>query len=275
MSIYYGKTTQLFPKLRKFVRLANLALCKPWSARILNLLTPEAILLQKRRFGRNCDGGYVLSDEIIPKSDRTVLLSFGIADDISFEEDFVSAYPHVRVFCFDPTISCLPHENKHLLFEAIGLSGEDNPPMKLFTLQTIYDRCQIPKDSTLLLKIDTEGAEWGFLETFEPTKFDIPLIVMEMHFNWKTQSLAEFLFSPFFHFRKFRLIKKLIRDYYVVHFHANNFAYVYYKTFIFPKVSEVTLVKKSYLDRLIKMENESVDRVNCVNRVDHQLPFSR
>ena len=54
------------------------------------------------RVGRNYDGGYVISESLIKRS--SALLSFGINDDWSFEEDFCKRCK-VKCYGFDFSIS--------------------------------------------------------------------------------------------------------------------------------------------------------------------------
>jgi hypothetical protein len=54
------------------------------------------------RLGRDWDGGYVVSDEQIQKTET--LLSFGINDDWSFEIDF-EQIKHIKMLAFDYSVS--------------------------------------------------------------------------------------------------------------------------------------------------------------------------
>jgi hypothetical protein len=55
------------------------------------------------RLGASFDGGYVINERAIRSSQY--LLSFGIYDDWSFESDFLSRQPNLKVLCFDYSIS--------------------------------------------------------------------------------------------------------------------------------------------------------------------------
>ena len=54
------------------------------------------------RSGRNNDGGYLVSEKTINES--KTLISFGILDDCSFENDFKKINP-VSIFCYDNTVN--------------------------------------------------------------------------------------------------------------------------------------------------------------------------
>ena len=51
-------------------------------------LTTYKSPFKKKRLGKENDGGYVIAK--IPKAKYKILLAGGIADDISFEEDFMN-----------------------------------------------------------------------------------------------------------------------------------------------------------------------------------------
>jgi len=55
------------------------------------------------RVGADCDGGYVLNERSIRHS--KYLLSFGVNEDWSFEQDFLHHNPDVMIFCFDHSVS--------------------------------------------------------------------------------------------------------------------------------------------------------------------------
>ena len=71
-----------------------------------SVLTVYRSPLPKLRLGKDYDGGYVIVE--ITNVNYTTLLSGGILNDISFEEDFINKYPNVKTFAFDGTINNLP-----------------------------------------------------------------------------------------------------------------------------------------------------------------------
>ena len=54
------------------------------------------------RCGRDFDGGYLLTKKTIKETDT--LVSFGILDDCSFEDEFLKIKP-VKVLCYDHTVN--------------------------------------------------------------------------------------------------------------------------------------------------------------------------
>lgn len=55
------------------------------------------------RVGSAFDGGYLINERTINRS--KYLMSFGVNDDWSFEEDFLNRKPNLEVFCFDYSVS--------------------------------------------------------------------------------------------------------------------------------------------------------------------------
>jgi hypothetical protein len=59
----------------------------------------------KHRIGRDNDGGYVICDI---DQDYDILISGGVADDISFEMDLLNQYPHLLCHTFDGSVNQIP-----------------------------------------------------------------------------------------------------------------------------------------------------------------------
>ena len=62
------------------------------------------------RLGKNNDGGYLVCKNSIEVSD--CLISFGISDDFSFEEDFKDK-KNIPIFAYDPTTTNIFFLNIH------------------------------------------------------------------------------------------------------------------------------------------------------------------
>jgi len=58
---------------------------------------------KKIRLGKNYDGGYVVSKKAVLNSKN--LISFGVYDDWSFENDFIKKNNKINIFLFDGTIN--------------------------------------------------------------------------------------------------------------------------------------------------------------------------
>jgi hypothetical protein len=58
-----------------------------------SVLTCYKSPFKKIRLGKDYDGGYVIAE--IPNASYKILLTGGIENDISFEEDFINKYSNV------------------------------------------------------------------------------------------------------------------------------------------------------------------------------------
>ena len=105
---------------------------------LLELLQPQIINVEKLRLGKVGDGTYVLPTGII--NNDCYLLSFGVADDISFETDFSELFQQSKIFAFDPSIDSMPATTASIHFESIGVSGQSFPKWKLYTLSDIIKK---------------------------------------------------------------------------------------------------------------------------------------
>jgi hypothetical protein len=55
------------------------------------------------RVGNSSDGGYVVNERVIVNCQD--LISFGVSHDWSFEADFLTRRPNLKVLCFDNSVS--------------------------------------------------------------------------------------------------------------------------------------------------------------------------
>ena len=208
--------------------------------RIVNLLEPNFFLLKKINLGKVGDGTYILPSNFI--NNNTTLISLGIADDTSFEEDFLHNFPNSIVYAFDPSINFLPKENNRIIFESKGVAGIFSSKKEYITLESILNK--LPNKTTdIILKMDIEGWEWGIFEKTNLNKYNIPVIVIEFHFT-TMNSFYEWLFFPYFFYIRYKTLKKVLNKYYIMHMHANNYGYTFFDNFTFPWLCEMTLIKK-------------------------------
>ena len=89
------------------------------------------------RSGRNNDGGYLVSEKTFNES--KTLISFGILDDCSFENDFKKINP-VSIFCYDNTVN------------------------KSFWIKKIYNDLNSVNDIHVLRELASNKKKWGELE---------------------------------------------------------------------------------------------------------------
>ena len=89
-----------------------------------SVLTVYQSPFPKIRIGKEYDGGYVIA--VIPEVKYSLLLAGGIANDISFEEDFINKYGATCI-AFDGSINRLPKKNTSVIFlkKKIGFNNTD------------------------------------------------------------------------------------------------------------------------------------------------------
>jgi hypothetical protein len=222
------------------------------------------------RVGRNYDGGYVISESLMKQS--SVLLSFGINDDWSFEEDF---YGKSGIGCYGFDFSI--HKN---LFLQRGLQnikyffgdiikrkkfGWDRIEVakgnfflhkkfnsffkknKFFSLgidDTTHDYFKSMSDilkqhfggkTNIFLKVDIEGYEFKVINDILKNKDRFHSLAMEIHNVHDERN----------DFNSF--IEKIQQHFYVYHIHANNYSSINKKDG-FPNVIEISCIRKDLID---------------------------
>ncbi len=158
----------------------------------------------KFRIGRDFDGGYVIC-----KMEGTydALISGGIADDISFESDFLKLFPNAECHAFDGTIDRLPKSEYPIQFHRENLGPN----------QDLID--YIKRYEDVFLKLDIEGHECSVLPKIienSDAMRRIKQIVIEFHapsvFNISDTDDC-----------MFKIIRDLNKTHKLVHFHVNNY----------------------------------------------------
>jgi len=91
----------------------------PIYKKILNIINISYVDILYKRFGKEGDGGYVLPINLIQKNinNNFAVLTFGVNDDISFEDHLIDYFRNINIFCFDPTISIAPMTKNKVYFE--------------------------------------------------------------------------------------------------------------------------------------------------------------
>ncbi|HEX6915554.1 MAG TPA: FkbM family methyltransferase [Chitinophagaceae bacterium] len=249
----------------------NLLLNRQIFKATIDKLSPNIFCCEKKLFGNKGDGGYVLPVRFLDP-DKYVVLSFGVNDDISFEEAVLASKPGMGIYCFDPTVPGLPHENRDIRFYPIGLAGKTNRNRKLLELKDAMKYAGLDPAVHQVLKIDIEGWEWSFLKTFDPAAYNADVLAIEFHFNlfkdWQT-----FLVFPYVFRRRYKLLSQLLNHYYIFHVHANNLSYTRVGEYMFPNLLEMTLIKKNVFEERILEDVKKYNTPNIPGSADHQYPF--
>ena len=219
------------------------------------------------RIGKNNDGGYLVNKDDITKSKK--LLSFGINDDWSFEEHFLSIN-NCQLYGYDNSVNeeMLKSKNlqeqhkeffqgtKHHISKNVGkYDAEDEISFKTLLKD---------KDFDVFLKCDIEGSEYDILDDIIINTKLFSAIVMEFH---DINDPAKF--NELYNF-----ISKI--DQKLVHIHINNYTYLEVgngQSYV-PSVIELTFTSSTNisLKRNIKLPN-ALDMPNCPNRDDFAIIF--
>lgn len=218
--------------------------------------------IQLIRHGRAGDGGYFVPRIAFEKAD--ILLGYGIADDISFEETFSTLYQKPS-YGFDCGVPSIPVTNKLCTFvsECIANDGslyaQQKSSGKFSTFPDQLKRIQA-ESKKLFIKMDIESAEYVAFEGIKSYFSNITGVVLEIHFAHDNQiSLAN------------TLLEALLKDFYLVHVHANNCSLDVFQTKYskgnIPRVLELTFINKNLVTHAVLSPNQryplSGDMENC------------
>ena len=239
----------------------NINVCKPRNNLLFKInITPEyyeqlgALLKIKKivdknfvRLGRPNDGGYVMVDNF-NVSGGDIAYSFGINNDVSWDSDMVLR--GYDVFMYDPTIAALPKENEKFHFFKAGISGITDARRSLDTLDSFIQANGHEDKTNMILKMDVEGAEWGFLSQVSSetlSRFDQMVFEFHSFIQSKSQDVMD---------QTYNCLRKINRTHSLVHLHANNYGafVVLDDKIMFPDTLELTYVKTSEYE-LVDDEN--------------------
>ena len=233
----------------------------------LNFLCPHKTDLI--RIGNAGDGGYVIPASALDEVEH--LVSIGISDDWTFEEEVARRSPTIHIDAYDRTSGSLvfiyygirellsllrgrkSKKSLKLIVKWLRLSYKfgifwrrkhsfyrrwvvlDQKSKKEIDFASVFAR--VPPSSLLALKIDIEGNEYAMskavLQEITRRADQIQLIVMEFHDTISLrQEFLEFVES----------ISKLVP---IAHIHGNNFGLIGLDGF--PEVVEITFAARKYV----------------------------
>ena len=164
------------------------------------VLTVYKSPFNKIRLGKDNDGGYIICE--IPNIEYRLLISGGIKNDISFEEDFINKYINTKCIAFDGTIEDLPKENLNINFikKNIGFEDDEN-------ITNLHDI--INNNDYIFIKMDIEGGAIPWIKSLSDdqiSKFE--QIVIEFHYPFSDNEIDVF--------------DKINNNHYLIHFYGNN-----------------------------------------------------
>lgn len=184
------------------------------------------------RTGKHNDGGYIMLDDFHAGN---IAYSFGICDDVSWDKDMASR--GYDVFMYDHTIDKLPEENPRFHWSKLGIADGRTQDDRLKTLDELMKANHHESTHNMLLKMDVEGAEWGF---FEQVSSEVLSQFSQMTFEFHevlSHPNPELVLSVF---------RKINQTHQLIHMHANNNgAYISFGDKIFCDSPELTYVLRS------------------------------
>lgn len=221
---------------------------------VRSLLHPlESLKLDLKLYGLRHDGSYVLASKILDNT--SAVYSYGIGTNVKFDTDLANNFSF-PIFQYDHTIENTPVKNPNFIFKKEALSSHN-------LVKHLQENGHDDKND-LLLKIDTEGAEY---ELFENTDLNVfkkfNQIVIEVHYIKDCDE------------RCVKLINALLLSHKLVHIHANN-----YSSLIdgLPGTLELTLVRDDLIPNDATLSTkpaptEGLDTPNNSNKSDYVLDW--
>lgn len=239
------------------------------------------------RVGNLSDGGYVITGSAIEKSE--VLLSLGLGENWSFEKAFMEINKAASIDIYDHTVSfrffvikAIKGIVKFLLFKEnfsnvlarvkrvkdyylFWVMNSRNKHHQIRISEASFSEAlSLYKNSSSIgLKVDIEGSEWGILKLIAENKYRFQFLLIEIHdFDNHVDQLRDFL-------------RELSGQFVLGHLHANNFENLGINGF--PKVFEITLLRS--LEGSISTGYRSelpipgLDVPNAKNRQDFLIKF--
>jgi hypothetical protein len=185
------------------------------------------------RIGPPHDGGYLVYKDI---KEINKVISIGIGNDTSFEEDFQILNPKIHFYLFDHTEK--PRRNLPSQFNFFSLGLAKKTDAVYMTLQDINSN-HLNEGDKAFLKIDIEGSEYEALSGITLDTIDkYEQIIIEIH-DLDSEKLNSFSFKD--------LLSKFRSEFYLIHVHGNNNdGFVYAQGACIPKTLELTFLNKRY-----------------------------
>ena len=193
-----------------------------------------------KRLGRDGDGGYAVAVKSLEQSD--VLLGYGVAGDISFEEQYSLLY-HNPSYGFDCTIDGIDSTNKAFTFipECIVRDIKVNHfgDKKISTFSSQLQKLKL-QNKKLFVKMDIEGGEYDVIEDILRDSSNITGLVFELHIQNK-EGIIDAI----------NLLSQINKDFVLLHIHASNNAShnLFFKTANVKGDISLGLMELSYINK--------------------------
>jgi len=252
------------------------------------------------RIGNNGDGGYVLSQKQMDKT--KILLSFGVNDDWSFEEDFIKIVTEsISCHAFDASVCEEMFSKKGIIKKLIrsrfskqsriwAMDKIKHPFNKIFngnnsffykkflgivddennvSVSSLFSQIlpQSVDDLSVFVKMDIEQGEYRTLPYFEPYYRYINGFAIEFHdLDILGRNFTE-------------EIERLSNDFYVAHISANNvFGYIHGTNL--PHILEITFINKKLVSEIptnssLEYPVQGLDFPNIPKKEQLQLNFDK
>jgi len=242
------------------------------------------------RFGGDSDGGYVIPRALIRDADA--LISMGLGHDWQFEKDVRALNPSIRVQVYDHTVSEKSFARQYIAEVAALLTGKvgwasvqrrrrrlldyraffsqeathfgqrihDRKDFQSADIATVFERAG---EGRVFVKMDIEGSEYRVLEDVATYADRILGLAIEFHDTGPLRTVFE------------RIMQGLLRQFEIVHVHANNFAPTYRDGL--PEVLEITLAHRDSVrstQRRVELPLPNLDHPNDPGRPDYRLLFT-
>jgi len=229
---------------------------------LIRRLRPRSCAAPLIRIGGNCDGGYLIPDDL---EGIEYCFSPGVNRTADFENELANR--GIRSFLADYSVEQPPLSRPEFVFDRKFIAARNDG---IFMTLSDWKQKYLPEyRGDLLLQMDIEGGEYEvFLNATLELLSGFRIIVVELH-------SLERLFDRF----AFSIMKscfdKLLSRFYVVHAHPNNCGgMVMHRGIGIPDVMEMTLYNRSRAEPGAYRTDypHALDVDNCTARPSLTLP---
>lgn len=246
------------------------------------ILYPQYYTKDLVRLGDQSDGGYILSNKIIKKSD--FLLTFGLGDNFRFESDLIKKNPKCKIYVYDHTINFfywIRHFfywlwksirfRKYLKFLSfidyiLFFKIKKNKHHKIKISKVNYPLSMALKANRInhkktILKIDIDGDEYSIIH--EIKKYDFLGLIIEFeNANKNMKEIINFIENN--------------KNLSIIHIHGNNFLPAIKNI---PQALEITFINSKFINKKLKNYRNypipNLDFPNNIMKKDIKLYFKK